>query len=191
MSSSEPFTYLVGWSCLNAYYYGVRYGASVNPKTLWTTYFTSSSFVHDFWKANGEPDVISIRRTFSDSMAARAWEVRVLRRMKVVARTDFLNRSDKPSPPSRLGALHSESSISKMKKPMAEDRKKNISKAVRGKNQKQWLIKTPETEFCIQSLDYLSEQKIKSLYCSFRNKQPITRGRLKGWSLTQIQDVII
>jgi hypothetical protein len=73
-----------------------------------------------------------------------------------------------------------------MKKPMSAIRKANISKAVKGKNQKRWLVKTPTTEFCIVSLDYLYENKLDSLYGSFKAGRPMTRGKLKGWSLTQL-----
>jgi len=71
------------------------------------------------------------------------------------------------------------------------DRKAAIAKgmaSVKAKQQKKWLITTPETSFCIVSLDYLKEQNIESLYSSMRTSKPITRGRLKGWSLTQIRE---
>lgn len=191
MSSSKPFTYLIGWTRLNKFYYGVRYGINAHPETLWKTYFTSSNFVEKFRGEHGEPDLISIRRTFDDIMKARLWETKVLRRMKVVRRDDFLNMTDHPGLPLRLGTTHKAESIAKMRKPMAEERKKNISKAVRGKNQKRWLVKTPETEFCITSLDYLYEQGMDSLYVSFRLGRPMKRGRFKGWSLVQLQDVIL
>ena len=72
----------------------------------------------------------------------------------------------------------------------SDQRCQNISKGTKNaamKWQKKWLITTPETSFCILSLDYLNEIGIESLYGSFRSGKPISRGRLKGWSLTEIK----
>lgn len=33
-----PYTYLIGWSKHNKFYYGVRYAKNSNPKELWITY---------------------------------------------------------------------------------------------------------------------------------------------------------
>ena len=64
-----PYTYLIGWSKLNKWYYGVEYGIKkipcANPKNLWTTYFTSSNIVSHFRKTHGEPDIIQVRKLFS------------------------------------------------------------------------------------------------------------------------------
>ena len=61
-----PYTYLIGWSKLNKYYYGVRYAKNCHPSDLWTKYFTSSKYVKQFREENGEPDIIEIRKTFSN-----------------------------------------------------------------------------------------------------------------------------
>lgn len=40
-----PYTYLIGWSKLNWWYYGAEFAKIkkiANPSNLWTTYFTSS-----------------------------------------------------------------------------------------------------------------------------------------------------
>ena len=36
-----PYTYLIGWSNLNKFYYGVRYGKGCHPSDLWVKYFGS------------------------------------------------------------------------------------------------------------------------------------------------------
>ena len=41
---------------------------------------------------HGEPDVIEVRQTFSDSLQAREWEEKVLRRMNAVKDERWLNR---------------------------------------------------------------------------------------------------
>jgi hypothetical protein len=52
--------------------------------------------------------------------------------------------------------------------------------------QKKWLVTSPETSFCLVSLDYLKENNMGCLYSSFRSGRPMTRGKYKGWSLSQI-----
>lgn len=63
-----PYTYLIGWTNINRWYYGVEYGFKkipcANPQNLWITYFTSSNIVAWHRKHFGEPDVICIRKIF-------------------------------------------------------------------------------------------------------------------------------
>jgi hypothetical protein len=93
----KPYTYLIGWSNHKLYYYGVRYAKTCDPLELWVTYFTSSKYVKEFVKNNGDPDIISIRKTFNDANSARAWESKVLKRLCVKDRNDFLNMTDNKS----------------------------------------------------------------------------------------------
>lgn len=89
-----PYTYLIGWSKLDKWYYGVRYAKGCNPNDLWVKYFTSSNNVKKFRKANGEPDVIQIRRIFDNKSKALLWEHKVLKRMKVLKNNQlWLNKS--------------------------------------------------------------------------------------------------
>lgn len=72
-----------------------------------------------------------------------------------------------------------------------EERRKNISigvQAVIHKQRKKWLVVTPETSYCLVSLDYLKEAGIENLYRSFVTGKPLSRGRLKGWQLFQITE---
>lgn len=89
--SGKPFTYYICWSNLDIHYYGVRFANGCNPTDLWTKYFTSSDRVKEFRKIHGEPDVIQIRKIFEDIQDARIWESRVLRKMKVKKRSNWLN----------------------------------------------------------------------------------------------------
>lgn len=93
MSIYRPYTYLIGWSSHNKWYYGVRYAKNCNPSDLWKTYFTSSKHVKYFRELHGEPDVIQIRRTFADAASAKKWEASVLRKMNVMNEDRFLNKS--------------------------------------------------------------------------------------------------
>jgi hypothetical protein len=47
----------------------------------------------------GNPSIIQVRKIFMTAAQARAWETRVLKKLKVVARQDFLNKNDSPAPP--------------------------------------------------------------------------------------------
>lgn len=92
-----PYTYLIGWSHHNTWYYGVRYAKGCTPGDLWTTYFTSSKEVAKRRLEWGEPDVVEVRRAFSDGKRARQWEERVLHRMKAVKSSHWLNLSNNGS----------------------------------------------------------------------------------------------
>lgn len=89
-----PYTYLIGWSAHNKWYYGVRFSEKSSPDDLWKTYFTSSKYVHRFIEEYGAPDTIEIRKTFSCSDSARRWESGVLRRLGVVHNDKWLNRTN-------------------------------------------------------------------------------------------------
>lgn len=95
-----PYTYLIGWTSQNKWYYGVEYSQSskiANPANLWTMYFTSSEAVALYRQQYGEPDIIRVRRTFTDAQKATQWESRVLRRLKVKTDSKWLNLSDNVS----------------------------------------------------------------------------------------------
>lgn len=96
---SMPFTYLIGWSKHNLWYYGVRYAFKCHPTDLWSKYFTSSKYVAETRKLYGEPDIIQIRKIFDTSEAAIKWEAKVIGRMKLHENTNFLNKTSS-------GAIH-------------------------------------------------------------------------------------
>ena len=105
-----PFTYLIGWSKLNKYYYGVRFARSCKPSDLWTTYFTSSNYVKEVRTINGEPDIIQVRRIFDNVKEARAWEHKVLRRLKANIKDKWINKTDNKT------IIHDKETIEKMKR---------------------------------------------------------------------------
>lgn len=98
------YTYLIGWSNYNKWYYGVRYAKDANPDELWKRYFTSSKAVKCFTEVNGDPDIIEIRKTFNSPVKARAWESKVLNKMSVSSDDRFLNITANAAPisPSEL-----------------------------------------------------------------------------------------
>jgi len=94
MSTRNCYTYLIGWTKTNKWYYGVRYAKNCDPSDLWKTYFTSSKFVKKQRDLYGDPDIISIRKTFGDnSIKAKLWEERVLENLDVIKNEKWLNQS--------------------------------------------------------------------------------------------------
>lgn len=132
-----PYTYLVGWSKLKKYYYGLRYAKGCRPEELWKTYFTSSKYVKNFRKVNGEPDIIQIRKIFDNQDKARIWEQKVLQRMKVIHKDDWLNKTDHISIPSMIGDLNPmarKDVIEKHRQKLLTDEyKNNMKKIVTGR----------------------------------------------------------
>jgi hypothetical protein len=88
------YTYLIGWTLHNKWYYGVRYAKGCQPSELWRTYFTSSSYVHEFRSKYGDPDIIQIRKVFETKEKAILWENKVLKRMNVIYDEKWLNRTN-------------------------------------------------------------------------------------------------
>lgn len=96
MSIYLPFTYLIGWSKLNLYYYGSMSRKTkpiANPTLLWTKYFTSSKYVEKIREEHGEPDIIQVRRVFKTCESCRRWELKALRRLKVLHSDKWLNKN--------------------------------------------------------------------------------------------------
>ena len=92
MNDRIPYTYLIGWSSLNKFYYGVRWAKGCNPSDFWQSYFTSSDHVKMFREIHGEPDIIQVRKTFDNKHQAILWEHSVITRLNLERRDDFLNK---------------------------------------------------------------------------------------------------
>lgn len=93
MTIYQPYTYLIGWSKINKWYYGVRYSQKCMPSDLWVTYFTSSKIVKQLRLDHGEPDIIQVRKTFDCQHKALRWESSVLRKMNVLVEEKWLNQN--------------------------------------------------------------------------------------------------
>jgi hypothetical protein len=88
------YTYLLKHIPTGKLYYGVQYGEGSNPCDFWSRYFTSSSYVHQLIEQDGKQAFeFEIRKTFQTREQAQKWESKVLRRMKVNLRDDFLNKN--------------------------------------------------------------------------------------------------
>lgn len=150
-----PFTYLIGWSKHNIWYYGVRYGKNCKPADLWKTYYTSSKYVHEFRKLNGEPDILQIRMIFKDSRTAIKCEDRIIRKLKLYENPNFLNKS-------YSGSIYYD-----------EEVRKKISEAAKGRPAPHLKNKTPEHVKKIQRTKTgvkLSDEHKKSLSLSLKER---------------------
>lgn len=92
--TNVPYTYLIGWSKFNTWYYGVQYGKKCHPDNLWVTYFTSSRHVKEFRELNGEPDIIEVRHIFDSKEAAQKWEITCISKLGMVKSVKWLNRKE-------------------------------------------------------------------------------------------------
>lgn len=89
-----PYTYLIGWSNLNKWYYGRRTSKGCHPTDLWIKYFTSSKSVKQYRKQFGEPDVVQTRHTFHTIEQCCVWETKVLTRLNAKNKEKWLNRTN-------------------------------------------------------------------------------------------------
>ena len=88
------YTYLIGWSKHDKWYYGLRFSKKARGYDIWQSYFTSSKYVREFRKTYGEPDVVEVRKTFADVEHASLWESKVLTRMDVIHSPRWLNKTN-------------------------------------------------------------------------------------------------
>ena len=137
MNIYSPYTYYIFHPLTNQHYYGVRYAKNCHPDDLWKTYFTSSKKVKQLIIQYGiESFTVEVRKVFSNLEDALSWEEKVLRRLKVLDRSNWLNesiggkyfRNIKRSDIARK--KHSEKTKGR---PLTESHKIAISKASKGK----------------------------------------------------------
>ena len=99
-SNNTPYTYLIGWSKLNMWYYGCQTAKHCHPDNLWKSYFTSSDYVTEFRLENGDPDVIQVRKIFIDSdyklrtAKCKLWEEKVIEKIDAVKNPNWLNKQN-------------------------------------------------------------------------------------------------
>jgi len=90
-----PYTYLLKHVPTSKFYYGCRFAEGCHPTEFWKSYKTSSKYVKELVEQYGENTFeYEIRKTFTDKQSARNWETKVLKKMNVVVRSDFLNMTD-------------------------------------------------------------------------------------------------
>lgn len=87
------YTYLIGWIAHNKWYYGVRYSEKSHDEDLWESYFTSSKYVHECVKKWGKPDYIRVRLKFKSAKQAIKCEDKVIQKLELYKRENFLNKA--------------------------------------------------------------------------------------------------
>ena len=127
------YTYLLKHIPTNRYYYGVRFKKGCKPEDFWKTYFTSSKKVKGLIKKYGKKSFIfEIRKIFKTIKEARNWEHKVLKRMKVIYRNDFLNQSDNKQVDPRVQSKHSKGKNNpRYGIKLSKEQKQKISKSLK------------------------------------------------------------
>ena len=107
---------------------------------MWSTYFTSSKLVAKARLELGEPDVIEVRKTFSDKHSAQLWESKFLTRIRASTNPKFLNQSNGDKNFYDIGprSLETKTKISNSRKgskmnPRSPETKAKISEALKNK----------------------------------------------------------
>lgn len=136
---TTPYTYLIGWKNLNLWYYGVRYANGCDPQDLWNPYKTSSKYVKECFEKYGTPTVIEVRKTFTDEKLARIWEQKVLRRLKVVNNTKWINKTDNKAIASLSGKNHPHFGKRKEESPSYGVKRPYVAE----RNRQEWLNNNP------------------------------------------------
>lgn len=143
----QPYTYLIGWSEHDIWYYGCEYGSltkTAHPNNLWTSYFTSSEIVAVKRRVLGEPDVIKVDHICVTTEEARRLEISFLTSVNAAANAHWLNEHNGGSSGFVCSGHHQETrkkmSLSHMGKSKSDTHRKNISEGLKGNTK--WLGKT-------------------------------------------------
>ena len=91
----KPYTYLIKHRPTGKAYYGYRSANKVEPhEDLWKQYFTSSPKIQQLIKESGVDSFdVEIRRVFETKEQASSWELKVLRRCKVLTNDRWINQN--------------------------------------------------------------------------------------------------
>jgi hypothetical protein len=94
-NNMKPYTYLIKHRPTGLVYYGFRAANRVDPEQdLWQHYFTSSPKVQQLIENTGKESFdVEIRRVFENKEQASAWELKVLRRCKVLEDDRWINQN--------------------------------------------------------------------------------------------------
>ena len=183
MNIYTPYTYLIGWSTLNKYYYGVRYKRGCNPQDFWNTYFTSSKIVKQYREKYGEPDIIEIRKQFSCAEKAKLWESKVLTRLDCAKDEKWLNRHNSNGKFHTIGGLSTEtkeklSKINKGRK-LTEEWKAKIGAANKNKTRSPELRKQISLKQKGRKRPFTSEEHRRNLSKAILGKKHSEETRKK------------
>lgn len=89
-----PYTYVIVNKITGQKYYGARWSKNCHPSDLWVTYFTSSKHVKKLISEHGQDSfIVEVRKTFTTIESCREWERKVLIRLNILKRDDWLNKN--------------------------------------------------------------------------------------------------
>ena len=148
----KPYTYIIKHKPTGKVYYGFRAANKLKPKDdLWKRYFTSSLKIKQLIKETGiDSFEVEIRREFKTKEQAIAWEIKVLRRCKVLIDDRWINQNIAgyiiPTKESRKKI----SDFHKGKK-KSEEHKNKISSSLKNK---------PKTSKVYQSKEYREKMSV-------------------------------
>ena len=176
------YTYLIGWSRLDLWYYGVRY-AQVKRKQdydLWVNYFTHSVPVKQMRAFVGEPDVIHYDKIFDSIDEAKFYELKVLNEHNCKNSIHWLNKNDIPAPPvisgrnhPMYGKKHSENTKKILREkalkrnPISEETRLKISQANKGKGR-------PHTK---ESIEKMKKSALRRLPISKETRSKMSKSQ--------------
>lgn len=88
------YTYLIGWTQHDKWYYGMRYAHKCPPvEDLWHKYKTSSKYVRQFVEQFGEPDYVKVHKIFDTKEDSYLYETRFLKRVNAIHSPRWLNQN--------------------------------------------------------------------------------------------------
>lgn len=130
------YTYYIFNTITNQHYYGARWAEGCTPDDLWVSYFTSSKKVKALIEQHGADSfIVQIRKTFTCKTKCREWERKVLTRLKIKSRSDWINEGVCAAPPRPKGYKHSPETLAKMKKPKGSwSEERRLAKSLDEKN---------------------------------------------------------
>lgn len=90
----QPYTYYLYHKPTKQHYYGVRWAKNCHPNDLFVTYFSSSKKIKELISKYGiNTFTFKVRKIFNNKQEAILWEHKVLTKLNVNNRKDWLNQN--------------------------------------------------------------------------------------------------
>lgn len=179
------YTYLIGWSKHNVWYYGRRTAIKCDPTDLWVKYFTSSKHVSKFRIEHGEPDVVQIRKVFGDNFhKCTLWETRVLTSLNAAKSEKWLNKTNGDLKWDTTGIIFSEEinikkGNSSRGKPKSEEHKHKIGLSNLGKKKPHSKVSTENRKRTVSNMTPEERSKKFGNNMTIERRQLISKGSSK------------